>query len=45
MTVPVKVGVIGFTPPPIMAWDKGNLDGNVTTTGLQGDGRRSTSPR
>jgi 2',3'-cyclic-nucleotide 2'-phosphodiesterase/3'-nucleotidase len=33
--VPVKVGVIGFTPPLIMAWDKGNLQGNVTTTGLQ----------
>jgi len=32
--VPVKVGVIGFTPPLIMAWDKGNLEGNVTTTGL-----------
>jgi 2',3'-cyclic-nucleotide 2'-phosphodiesterase/3'-nucleotidase len=35
VTVPVKVGVIGFTPPLIMAWDKGNLDGNVTTNGLQ----------
>jgi 2',3'-cyclic-nucleotide 2'-phosphodiesterase / 3'-nucleotidase len=35
VTVPVKVGVIGFTPPLIMAWDKGNLDGNVTTAGLQ----------
>jgi len=33
--VPVKVGVIGFTPPLIMSWDKGNLDGNVTTTGLK----------
>ncbi len=35
VVVPVKVGVIGFTPPLIMAWDKGNLDGNVTTTGLK----------
>ena len=35
VTVPVKIGVIGFTPPAIMSWDKGNLDGNVTTTGLQ----------
>jgi 2',3'-cyclic-nucleotide 2'-phosphodiesterase / 3'-nucleotidase len=35
VTVPVRVGVIGFTPPLIMAWDKGNLDGNVTTNGLQ----------
>ncbi len=35
VTAPIKIGVIGFTPPQIMAWDKGNLDGNVTTTGLQ----------
>ncbi len=35
VSVPVKIGVIGFTPPLIMSWDKGNLDGNVTTTGLQ----------
>jgi 2',3'-cyclic-nucleotide 2'-phosphodiesterase/3'-nucleotidase len=35
VTVPVKVGIIGFTPPTIMSWDKGNLDGNVTTTGLK----------
>ncbi len=33
--VPIKIGVIGFTPPTIMSWDKGNLDGNVTTTGLK----------
>ncbi|MEP6506132.1 MAG: bifunctional 2',3'-cyclic-nucleotide 2'-phosphodiesterase/3'-nucleotidase, partial [Betaproteobacteria bacterium] len=33
--VPVRIGVIGFTPPAIMSWDKGNLDGNVTTTGLK----------
>ena len=33
--VPIKVGVIGFTPPTIMSWDKGNLEGNVTTTGLK----------
>ena len=35
VSVPVKVGVIGFTPPAIMSWDKGNLEGNVTTTGLK----------
>jgi 2',3'-cyclic-nucleotide 2'-phosphodiesterase/3'-nucleotidase len=35
VTVRVNVGVIGFTPPAIMSWDKGNLDGNVTTTGLK----------
>ena len=33
--VPIKVGVIGLTPPTIMSWDKGNLEGNVTTTGLK----------
>ncbi|MGN6529928.1 MAG: bifunctional 2',3'-cyclic-nucleotide 2'-phosphodiesterase/3'-nucleotidase [Burkholderiaceae bacterium] len=35
VTATIKVGVIGFTPPQIMAWDKGNLDGNVTTIGLK----------
>ena len=30
----VKIGVIGFTPPAIMAWDKRWLDGNVYTQGL-----------
>jgi len=35
VTAPVKVGVIGFTPPTIMAWDKRNLDGNVFTQGLK----------
>ena len=35
VTVPVKVGVIGFTPPAIMSWDKRNLDGNVYTEGLR----------
>jgi 2',3'-cyclic-nucleotide 2'-phosphodiesterase/3'-nucleotidase len=28
---PIKVGVIGFTPPQIMQWDKGHLSGKVTT--------------
>ena len=35
VTAPVKVGVIGFTPPAIMAWDKRYLDGNVFTQGLK----------
>ena len=30
----IKVGVIGFTPPQIMSWDKGNLDGHVTVRGI-----------
>lgn len=27
----IKVGVIGFVPPQIMQWDKGNLEGKVIT--------------
>lgn len=30
----IKVGVIGFTPPQIMSWDKGNLEGHVTVRGI-----------
>ncbi len=30
----VKVGIIGFTPPTIMSWDKRWLDGKVYTQGL-----------
>lgn len=25
----IKIGVIGFVPPQIMQWDKGNLDGRI----------------
>ena len=32
--VSLKVGIIGFTPPPIMEWDKQNLAGKVTVTGV-----------
>ncbi len=32
--VPLRVGIIGFTPPPIMEWDKQNLDGKVTVSGV-----------
>lgn len=28
------IGVIGFTPPQIMQWDKGHLDGRVTVKGI-----------
>lgn len=31
--VSLKVGVIGFAPPPIMQWDKANLEGHVTVAG------------
>lgn len=30
----IRVGVIGFTPPPILEWDKRNLDGKVTVMGV-----------
>lgn len=31
----IKVGVIGFVPPPIMRWDKRWLEGRVYTVGLR----------
>ena len=31
---PIRVGIIGFTPPPIMQWDRRNLEGRVYTKGL-----------
>lgn len=30
----LKVGVIGFTPPQIMNWDKGHLQGKLTARGI-----------
>lgn len=35
VTVPLKVGVIGFTTPGIMMWDKKWLDGKVYTEGAK----------
>jgi 2',3'-cyclic-nucleotide 2'-phosphodiesterase/3'-nucleotidase len=32
--VPLTIGIIGFTPPPIMDWDKQNLAGKVTVSGV-----------
>ncbi|MEO7065754.1 MAG: bifunctional 2',3'-cyclic-nucleotide 2'-phosphodiesterase/3'-nucleotidase [Rhodanobacter sp.] len=34
LEVPLKIGIIGFTPPPIMQWDKQNLAGKVTVSGV-----------
>ncbi len=34
VSVPLRVGIIGFTPPPIMQWDKQNLAGKVTVSGV-----------
>ncbi|HET8900110.1 MAG TPA: bifunctional 2',3'-cyclic-nucleotide 2'-phosphodiesterase/3'-nucleotidase [Rhodanobacteraceae bacterium] len=31
---PIRIGVLGFTPPPIMDWDKHNLEGKVTVMGV-----------
>ncbi len=31
----LNIGVIGFTPPGIMQWDKKHLDGKVTVAGLK----------
>ena len=35
ITALVKIGIIGFTPPTIMSWDKRWLDGKVYTTGVR----------
>ncbi|MFC5460671.1 bifunctional 2',3'-cyclic-nucleotide 2'-phosphodiesterase/3'-nucleotidase [Massilia niabensis] len=34
VTATVRVGIIGFTPPAIMSWDKRHLEGKLTTTGV-----------
>lgn len=36
----VKVGVIGFTPPQIMQWDKANLDGKLRTVDIVESAKR-----
>ncbi|HKR75570.1 MAG TPA: bifunctional 2',3'-cyclic-nucleotide 2'-phosphodiesterase/3'-nucleotidase [Rhodanobacter sp.] len=33
-SVPLRVAIIGFTPPPILQWDKQNLAGKVTVDGV-----------
>jgi 2',3'-cyclic-nucleotide 2'-phosphodiesterase/3'-nucleotidase len=30
----LRIGLLGFTPPMIMQWDKGHLDGKVTVLGV-----------
>jgi 2',3'-cyclic-nucleotide 2'-phosphodiesterase/3'-nucleotidase len=34
VSVPLRIGIIGFTPPPIMQWDKQKLGGKVTVSGV-----------
>ncbi|MBX3693126.1 bifunctional 2',3'-cyclic-nucleotide 2'-phosphodiesterase/3'-nucleotidase [Dokdonella sp.] len=36
----VRIGLIGFTPPPILQWDKDNLDGRVSVSGVVEAARR-----
>jgi len=31
---PIKVGVIGFTPPQVLVWDRGNLEGKVVAADI-----------
>ena len=39
-TAPIRIGIIGFTPPPIVEWDRRNLEGKVTTIGVVEAARR-----
>ncbi|SFN34875.1 bifunctional 2',3'-cyclic-nucleotide 2'-phosphodiesterase/3'-nucleotidase [Dokdonella immobilis] len=32
--VPIRIGIIGFTPPPILLWDRNQLEGKVRTLGI-----------
>lgn len=34
LQVPIKVAIIGFTPPPILKWDQRHLAGKVTVSGV-----------
>lgn len=34
LQVPLRIGVLGFAPPPILKWDKRNLEGKVTVLGV-----------
>ncbi len=38
--VTLRVGIIGFTPPTILAWDKRWLEGKVTTEGVRETAQR-----
>ncbi|MFC5741497.1 bifunctional 2',3'-cyclic-nucleotide 2'-phosphodiesterase/3'-nucleotidase [Dyella tabacisoli] len=39
-STPLKIGIIGFTPPPILEWDKQNLAGKVTVNGVMEAAKR-----
>ncbi|MFZ5965313.1 bifunctional 2',3'-cyclic-nucleotide 2'-phosphodiesterase/3'-nucleotidase [Thalassococcus sp. BH17M4-6] len=36
---PIKVGIIGFTPPQVMNWDRQHLEGNVTARDITATAR------
>lgn len=38
--VPIRIGLLGFTPPPIMQWDRHHLEGQVTVSGAVEAARR-----
>lgn len=40
VTATVRVGIIGFTPPTIMSWDKRYLEGRVYTEGVRESARK-----
>ncbi|HET6805150.1 MAG TPA: bifunctional 2',3'-cyclic-nucleotide 2'-phosphodiesterase/3'-nucleotidase [Frateuria sp.] len=40
LQVPLRVAIIGFTPPPILKWDQRNLQGKVTVSGVVEAARR-----
>lgn len=37
---PIRIGIIGFAPPPVMVWDRSHLEGRATTLGLVEASRR-----
>jgi 2',3'-cyclic-nucleotide 2'-phosphodiesterase/3'-nucleotidase len=40
LIVPIRIGLLGLTPPPIVQWDKRNLEGKVTVMGAVEAARR-----
>lgn len=42
--VPIRIGIIGFTPPPILLWDRNQLEGKVRTLGIVEAARRYAPP-
>ncbi|WP_049620669.1 bifunctional 2',3'-cyclic-nucleotide 2'-phosphodiesterase/3'-nucleotidase [Frateuria defendens] len=44
LEVPLKIGLIGFTPPPILQWDRQNLAGKVTVSGVVEAAKRYLPP-